>query len=55
MVQIIPASDLSLHDVKQKFNLQQLWDSQFFLEWQGELPDISDSEKIGSIKSRRIF
>jgi hypothetical protein len=45
MVQIIPASDLSLHQVKERFNLQQVWDYQFFWEWQGELPEINDYER----------
>jgi hypothetical protein len=45
MPQIIPASDLSLHEVKSRFNLQQVWDDQFFWEWQGELPKVTDSEK----------
>lgn len=45
MVQIIQASDLSLHEVKERFNLQQVWDDQFFWEWQGELPEINDYER----------
>lgn len=45
MPQIVPASDLSLHEVKSRFNLQQVWDDQFFWEWQGELPKVTDSER----------
>lgn len=45
MPQVIQASNLSLRDVKERFNLQQFWDSQFFLEWQEDLPEIPDSEK----------
>lgn len=45
MVQIIQASDLSLHQVKERFNLQQVWDDQFFWEWQSELPEINDYER----------
>jgi len=35
MDQIIQASDLALHQVKERFNLQQVWDDQFFWEWLG--------------------
>jgi hypothetical protein len=45
MVQIIQASDLSLHQVKERFNLQQVWDDQFFWEWLGELPEINDYKR----------
>jgi len=45
MVQIVQASDLSLHDVKQRFNLEQVWDDQFFWEWQADLPEMTDYEK----------
>ncbi|NJL41204.1 MAG: restriction endonuclease subunit R [Leptolyngbyaceae cyanobacterium SM1_4_3] len=44
MPQIVSASD-SLHEVKSRFNLQQVWDDQFFWEWQGELLKVTDSEK----------
>jgi superoxide dismutase len=45
MDQIIQASDLALHQVKERFNLQQVWDDQFFWECQGELPEINDYER----------
>ncbi|GAB4192355.1 MAG: hypothetical protein Fur006_36630 [Coleofasciculaceae cyanobacterium] len=45
MVQIIQASDLTLHDVKEKFNLQLVDDEQFFREWQDDLPEVTDAEK----------
>jgi hypothetical protein len=45
MVQIIQASDLTLHDVKKKFNLQEVEDEQFFREWQDDLPEVTDAEK----------
>lgn len=45
MVQkIIQATELTLSDVKEKFNLQLNEDEQFFREWQDNLPEISDSE-----------
>jgi hypothetical protein len=45
MAQVIQASELTLHDVKEKFNLQQVEDEQFFWEWQDDLPDLTDAEK----------
>ncbi|NEP03046.1 MAG: restriction endonuclease subunit R [Symploca sp. SIO2E9] len=45
MVKIIQASELSLHEVKERFNLQEVGDDSFFWEWQGNLPEITDNEK----------
>ncbi|MFP4102992.1 restriction endonuclease subunit R [Coleofasciculus sp.] len=45
MAQVIQASELTLHDVKEKFNLQQVDDEQFFREWQDNLPEVTDGEK----------
>jgi hypothetical protein len=45
MSQTIRASDISLHDLRTKFNLQLTRNSQFFQEWQTELPDITDFDK----------
>lgn len=45
MVQVIQAKDLSLHDVKERFNLQQIEDEQFSEEWLSDLPEITDYEK----------
>jgi hypothetical protein len=45
MVQIIQASDLSLHQVKERFNLQQVRDDKFFWEWQGDLLEVNEYEK----------
>lgn len=45
MVQVIQASNLSLNEVKERFNLHRLWDSTFFPEWQSNLPDVTDDEK----------
>lgn len=44
MVQVIPASELTLHEVKTKFGLQQAEDEQFFSEWQ-DLPELADLDK----------
>lgn len=45
MAQVIQASELTLHDVEEKFNLQQVEDEQFFRELLGNLPDITACEK----------
>lgn len=45
MVQIIQASELTLHDLKDKFNLEQVEDEQFFREWQDGLPEVTTVEK----------
>ncbi|MCA1993898.1 MAG: PD-(D/E)XK nuclease family protein [Coleofasciculus sp. S288] len=45
MAQVIQASELTLHDVEEKLNLQQVDDEQFFREWQGDLPAVTDAEK----------
>jgi hypothetical protein len=42
---VLQASNLTLHEVEQKFNLQEVRDGNFFPEWQGELPEIRDAEK----------
>ena len=45
MVQLLQSSNLNLGDVKERFHLQEMRDSQFFFEWQGSLPAVSDAEK----------
>lgn len=45
MVQTIPAQDITINDLKTKFNLQQTNERQFFREWQDNLPEVSESEK----------
>ena len=45
MVQTIPAQDITINDLKTKFNLQQTNERQFFREWQDKLPEVSESEK----------
>jgi hypothetical protein len=55
MVQTIPASDLSLRDVKDKFGLRLAEDDSFFLEWQQDLPEISDAERQGLDHIKKSF
>ncbi len=45
MVQVIQSSELTLHEVKEKFNLREIEDEQFFREWQDDLPEVTDTEK----------
>ena len=45
MVQTLPAKEMSLHQLTEKFGLQLVEDDQFFREWQDELPEITQAEK----------
>ena len=45
MVQTVPASDLSLYEIEEKFNLQRLFDDTLFPEWQENLPATTEVER----------
>ncbi len=45
MVQTLPAREISLHQLKEKFALQLVENEQFFREWQDDLPEITEAEK----------
>ncbi|NEP16122.1 MAG: restriction endonuclease subunit R [Leptolyngbya sp. SIO4C1] len=45
MVQTLPIEQLTLYDLEQQLGLQEIEDSSFFLEWQGDLPDLSRAEQ----------
>ncbi len=45
MSQTIRASDISLNNLRTQFGLELTQNSQFFQEWQAELPDITDFDK----------
>lgn len=45
MVQTIQAQDLSLEELQEHFGLQLTTDSQFFPDWQDNLPSLTDQEK----------
>ncbi len=45
MVQTIPAQEVTLHDLRIKFNLHYTDDNQFFPQWQDNLSEVSESEK----------
>ncbi|NET57362.1 MAG: restriction endonuclease subunit R [Symploca sp. SIO2E6] len=45
MVQTIPAKQISLQKLTDKFNLQLIENDHFFREWQDNLPEIAEAEK----------
>ncbi len=45
MVQTLPAKEITLHELTEKFGLQLVEDEQFFREWQDDLPAITEAEK----------
>ncbi|MEH2437544.1 MAG: type I restriction endonuclease subunit R [Nostoc sp.] len=45
MVQKIPARDISLYELEEKFGLQLATDTNFFTEWTENLPTLTDGEK----------
>ncbi|MEH1854861.1 MAG: type I restriction endonuclease subunit R [Nostoc sp.] len=55
MVQTIPARDISLYELEEKFGLQLATDSNFFAEWT-EIPTLADGEKqaIARVKSNYL-
>ncbi|MEH1924440.1 type I restriction endonuclease [Nostoc sp.] len=56
MVQTIPARDISLYELEEKFGLQLATDINFFPEWTENLPTLADSEKqaIARVKSNYL-
>ncbi|NET86901.1 MAG: type I restriction endonuclease subunit R [Kamptonema sp. SIO1D9] len=45
MVQVISAEDITLEEIQAQFQLQQATNSDFFPEWQENLPSLTDTEK----------
>jgi hypothetical protein len=45
MIETIQASVIQIDELELRFGLQEVEDSQFFREWQDNLPEISDIEK----------
>ncbi|MEH2235281.1 type I restriction endonuclease [Nostoc sp.] len=56
MVQTIPARDISLYELEEKFGLQLATDTSFFTEWTEILPTLTDAEKqaIARVKSNYL-
>lgn len=57
MVQAIQVSELTLHEVKTKFGLQQAEDKHFFSEWQESLPELTDSDQrsLDQVKANFLY
>ena len=45
MAQIIQATNLTLRDLKTKYQVQEVNNDQFFREWLDNLPEVTDLEK----------
>jgi len=45
MVQTIQAKEISLSELEMLFHLERVEDSQFFYEWQGDLPELSEWQR----------
>jgi hypothetical protein len=45
MVQTLPAKQITLHELTDKFGLQLIENDQFFREWQDNIPEITEEEK----------
>ncbi len=57
MVQTIQARELTLHEVETKFGLQEVSDASFFLEWQDNLPELTELEQqiLDQIKANFLY
>lgn len=55
MVQPIQIDKLTLHEVEQIFNMQEVNSPLFFREWQGELPALQDGERQQLDRVREDF
>ena len=45
MFQTLPAREINLHELTEKFGLQLVENGRFFREWQDDLPEITEAEK----------
>ncbi|MEH1769761.1 MAG: type I restriction endonuclease subunit R [Nostoc sp.] len=54
MVQTIPARDISLYELEEKFGLQLATDSNFFAEWT-EIPTLADGEKQATARVKSNY
>lgn len=55
MVEIIPARSLELYEVEARFDLQQISDPDFFSEWQGITPELSEPDRYWLDKAKSNF
>ncbi|NEQ20687.1 MAG: restriction endonuclease subunit R [Microcoleus sp. SIO2G3] len=54
MTQTITADKITLYDLEQRFQLQQTEDPSFFLEWQGDLPALTEAEQQRLARVRAV-
>jgi predicted type IV restriction endonuclease len=45
MVKTLPIEKITLYDLEQRFGLQQVEEPNFFWEWQGDLPPVTETEQ----------
>jgi Type I restriction enzyme R protein N terminus (HSDR_N) len=57
MLQTLRAGDLTLHQVKAQFGLRESGDLSFFLEWQEDLPELSqdDRRSLDQLKTNFLY
>lgn len=55
MGQLISAQNVTLHDLRTKFNLQYTENNQFFREWQDNLPENNELEKQSLARIKTNF
>jgi hypothetical protein len=57
MLQTLRAGDLTLHQVKAQFGVQESDDLSFFLEWQQDLPELSqdDRRSLDQLKTNFLY
>ncbi len=57
MLQTLRAGDLTLHQVKAQFGLRESVDQSFFLEWQEDLPELSqdDRQSLDQLKTNFLY
>jgi predicted type IV restriction endonuclease len=54
VTQTIAADKLTLYDLEQQFQLQQTEDPLFFLEWQEDLPTLTEAEQQRLVRVRAV-
>lgn len=55
MAPLLPARDISLEEVRSRFNLQEASKRDFFTEWRQQLPDSTDLEKQQLARIRQNY
>lgn len=55
MARTLAAEKVTLYDLKKRFGLQRVEDSQFFQEWREDLPELTDSERQRLERVKAIY